>query len=99
MEFGLSEALQIYSGGLGILAVFLGDVPADAVQIELYSDHDNGRMYPMHRDAPIAGAHNGFRYTASVPADRPVEHYTARAVPFHPNALLPIEAPDVLWLR
>jgi len=42
---------------------------------------------------------NVWRYTASVPATRPAQDFTPRIVPFHPDAFVPLEAPDILWHR
>ena len=38
-------------------------------------------------------------YSASVPAIRAANDYTARIIPNHPNVKVPLEAPLVLWQR
>ena len=36
-------------------------------------------------------------YTAQVSATRPASDFTARIVPHHPNALVPLEADQIIW--
>ena len=38
-----------------------------------------------------------FTYSASVPTSRPAADYTPRLVPQHAGALVPLEAPFILW--
>jgi starch phosphorylase len=42
---------------------------------------------------------NGYTYSARVPASRPAAEYTARIVPHHPEAAVPLEAAQILWQR
>jgi starch phosphorylase len=81
--------------------LYLDDMDADAVGVELYAD-DDGRHGPcralMRRDAPLVGAH-GYVYVADVPNTRPHEHFTPRVVPSHPDACVPLELPLVTWAR
>jgi starch phosphorylase len=82
--------------------VFLDDLAADAVQVELYADPRAGsgptrqQMKPLR---PLAGAPGGYIYAATVPANRPVTDYTPRIVPRCTAAIVPLEAPLILWLR
>jgi hypothetical protein len=46
--------------------------------------------------APPVGS---MRHCASVPATRPAKDFTPRIVPFHRDAFVPLEAPDILWRR
>jgi glycogen phosphorylase len=81
--------------------VYLDDLDPDAVAIELWADEDgtsNAQRVRMSRDAPLVGS-RGFVYVAEVPATRPSDHFTARAVPSHPDARLPLELPLVTWAR
>lgn len=82
--------------------VHLGDLEPDAVQVELYADHANGGApirKAMTRGKPLTGATNGYTYTASVPALRPAEDYTARVIPQDADVLVPLEACQILWQR
>lgn len=79
--------------------VFLNELPPEAVQVELYAEtKDSGApiRYVLERGEQLVGA-STWRYTGTVPADRPASDYTLRIVPFHPAASVPLEAPQILW--
>ena len=107
MEFMLSEALPIYSGGLGNVAgdelktaSNLGDLPPDDVRVELYAEPLNGTpavRQAMAQSSDPAGPTGHFHYTARVPASRPASDFTPRLIPFHADASVPLEAPFILW--
>jgi starch phosphorylase len=80
--------------------VYLGDISLDAVRVELYGDGHNGdgpACEPMTPIEQLIGAVNGYLFTARVPANRPASHYTPRVVPYHPQAVIPLEAAQILW--
>ncbi len=84
------------------LPVYLGEIPPESVCVELYADASNGEgptRYEMQRDHQLVGAMNGYVYKTQVPATRPVEEYTPRIIPRHPDATIPLEAPQILWQR
>jgi len=83
------------------IQVYLDELDPDAIQVELYADAvdgDGSVRQVMTRTEPLVGQ-NVWRYSASVPATRPAEDFTPRIVPFHPEAFIPLEAPDILWYR
>lgn len=80
--------------------VFLDDLDPEAVRAELYAEGQSGStesLYPMTRAERLVGSANGFAYTAQLSAARPVTDYTPRLVPQHSAALIPLEAPFILW--
>jgi starch phosphorylase len=82
--------------------VYLDEMPADAVSVELYADPvGEGRplRQSLQRGALLAGATNAYTYQGTVPANRPVMDYTARIVPAHAGANVPLEAGFILWHR
>jgi starch phosphorylase len=82
------------------LHLYLGDLPADAVEPQLYAEpHAEGErsVYPFERVATISGAVNGFVYTCRVVTPRPSADFTPRVVPRHPQARWPLELPLVHW--
>jgi starch phosphorylase len=86
------------------LQLYLGDLPADAVEAQLYAEpiatsesDDEPSVFPMQRVMPIAGAVNGFVYAARVVTQRPAAHFTPRVVPHHPHVRWPRELPLVYW--
>jgi starch phosphorylase len=42
---------------------------------------------------------HGYVYKADCPSTRPAHHFTPRLVPFHPDALIPLEEPLIVWKR
>ncbi len=80
--------------------VYLGELNPEDVQVQLYSELEGEECaFPaiMERKAPIPGSVNGHLYTATVPANRPLDHYTPRIVPFHPDMIVPLEEMHIYW--
>jgi glycogen phosphorylase len=74
--------------------LFLGDMDPAAVRVELYADGVSGgepELHPMTR--------SGVVYRASVAATRSAGDYTARVVPCHAAASIPLESGRILWQR
>ncbi len=95
--------VETVEGGFEMeVQVYLGDLPPEAVAVELYADPDPAReapavRLPMERDGAIPGARNGYTYRLRVTSDRPPGHYTPRVVPWHPEATVPTEINLVRW--
>jgi glycogen phosphorylase len=82
--------------------VYLDEVSADAVQVELYADSaddDQPIRQVMQRGSALLGSQGGYAYSAAVPATRPASDYTPRVVPFKAGAIVPLEAGQILWQR
>jgi starch phosphorylase len=80
--------------------VFLGDMDPDAVSVELYAEAQKDEApftQVLSRGASMAGTESDISYTGSVPASRAVADFTPRLVPQHAGALVPLEAPFILW--
>jgi starch phosphorylase len=102
LRFGNASSQPVESGHAFRVEVYLDDLPPDAVRVELYAEPLNGGepvRQPMVRTHPLPETHNGFVYTATIPADRPPSDYTPRLVPEHAAAALPLEANLILWQR
>jgi starch phosphorylase len=101
-RFGQMRVTQ--AGGLWQFEVELygGNLTPDLIRIELYADalKDEGpTRITMSRAGSIPGAGNAYLYIGHVPATRPAWHYTPRMVPFHPDAVIPLESTSILWKR
>ena len=80
--------------------VFLGDLNPDAVSAELYAEGRNGSAaarHPMNRGERLVGSDDGFLYSVRIPVTRPAVDYTPRLIPQHEGAIVPLEAPFILW--
>jgi starch phosphorylase len=71
-----------------------------AVRVELYADGIKDgppvrqEMTCLH---PLADESGGYIYSATVPAARPAEDYTARVMPRCDGVAIPLEDPRILW--
>jgi starch phosphorylase len=102
LRFG--EARVESDGGQHVfeVQVYLNDLDPEAVRLELYADGVNGNAperEEMKRLRELVGAKNGYVYRAEVPAVRPLTDYTARLIPHHESAAIPLEAAHILWQR
>jgi starch phosphorylase len=73
-----------------------------AVRVELFADGVSGNgpeCYEMTRVRKRDAALGTAVYRATVPATRPATDYTARAIPRHDGAAVPLEAARILWQR
>jgi starch phosphorylase len=80
--------------------LYLGELPADCVQVQLYADpagEGTAVRVTMERGAAIAGAFNGFLYSCKAAGGRPPGDYTPRAIPYHPKARVPAELNLISW--
>jgi glycogen phosphorylase len=84
------------------IQVYLGDLPPEAVGVELYADParlGGQSRWEMARETAMPGSLKGYIYSAQVPASRPATDYTPRVIPRHPAAAIPLEADQILWFR
>jgi starch phosphorylase len=79
-----------------------GSLTPDHFRVDLYADTAHEKSAPfqvMNASGPCADKPGAFNYSAQVSATRPASDYTARIVPHHPNALVPLEADQIVWQR
>ncbi len=80
--------------------IFLNDLDANAVRVELYADGIDGGdpvRQEMKCAGPLPGASHQCVYHVTVPASRPANHYTARVIPHFSGVAVPLEAAHILW--
>jgi starch phosphorylase len=99
LRFG--EMKVVSDGGNHVfeVQVHLSGLDPNTVRVELYADGMNGdepERQEMTRGGQLVGA-NGYVYSAQVPSTRPAADYTARLIPHHPSAGVPLEAARILW--
>ncbi len=79
---------------------WLGNIPIDAVRVQLYCDareHRPVSIVDLQQIRELPGSVNGFLYCGVLPAEhRPCE-YALRIVPYHPDAIIPIENQCIQW--
>ena len=77
-----------------------GSLTPDHLRVELYADSVHGQGVScevMNLSGPSADSPGEFIYSAQVSATRPASDYTARIVPYHLNASVPLEAGQIIW--
>jgi len=100
IHWGNLEVSQDGDHHLFRIQVYLGGIPPDAVQLQLYAQGARGAAAQWHatrRDHALPGSAGGYLYVGRAPADRPAGHYTPRIVPSHPEARVPLEANFIRW--
>jgi starch phosphorylase len=84
------------------LHVCLNDLDPKAVRVELYADAINGNgpvRQEMQRIDQASAASSCSHYRGAVSAARPSTDYTARVLPQHSDASIPLEERRILWQR
>jgi starch phosphorylase len=79
-----------------------GSLTPDHLRVELYLDAADGEsacFEVMSASGPCVDTPSAFTYSAQVSAMRPASDYTARIVPHHLNAFVPLEACQIVWQR
>jgi len=100
LRFGSATVEQKEGQLLFQAQVYLNDLDPDSVRVELYAEGLDGNTpfrHPMNRGDRLVGSANGFMYTARIAANRTAADYTPRLIPQHSRALVPMEAPFILW--
>jgi starch phosphorylase len=100
LRFGPTSVEQQGEQYLFHVQVLLDDIDPDGVRVELYAEAQKDQApitHVMHRSDRLDGATGHFTYSASVSTSRPPADYTPRLVPHHVGALVPLEAPFILW--
>jgi starch phosphorylase len=99
---GNLEVVQAADGWTFSLPVYLGDLPADSVAAQLYAEaaaDQPAALVPMQPVGPVSGATNGVMFRADVATSRPAADFTARLVPAHPHARVPLETNRIRWIE
>jgi len=85
------------------LPIHLGDLSSEFVQVELYANALAGGSPERHvmkcEAGPEQSSTNECLYLARVPATRPAVDYTPRLIPHNDEAIVPLEAFQILWQR
>lgn len=79
---------------------WLDDIPADAVRVQMYREASSSAelsIVDLQRGHELPGAVNGFLYSGVLPVGNAIEEYAVRIIPFHPQAIIPIENQCIFW--
>jgi starch phosphorylase len=102
LQFGALRVQSNADSHVFEVELFLADLAPEALRVELYADGLDGgepvRM-PMSAGQSPAAQPGACVYRVTVPATRPVDHYTARAIPQRDGVQVPLECARILWQR
>lgn len=82
--------------------IYFGELPPTWAKVELYAEPlaDEGPLVvSLDAQGAVPGLVNVYQFSTSVPHTRPIDHYTLRMVPFHPQVHIPQEMAHILWER
>ena len=82
--------------------IFPGGVDLAGLRVQLYANSvtaGNAVIEEMIPRSSIPDSDEAQIFAASVSACRPAGDYTPRIIPHHPEALIPLEANQILWQR
>jgi starch phosphorylase len=103
VHFGPLQVGSVDGHSIFEVQVYLGAIDPGAVRVELCADPVQGGEPPfrqvMDRGQQLTGSVNGYLYSARVPATRNAGDFTPRVVGYHPDAVVPLEAGEILWER
>jgi glycogen phosphorylase len=80
----------------------LGRLQPEEVQVQLYADplgEEPMRVVPLACDGVSAPSHSTFRFNAALCTESSAADFTARAIPYHRCARIPLELPLICWAR
>ena len=82
--------------------VQLGAVNPGTVAVQLYANPLSDKPHEVHvmtRVEDVRPSTNTYRYEAEIKTGRPPADFTPRVIPALGGAMVPLEAPQVLWYR
>jgi starch phosphorylase len=102
LRFGDLRVVPAGGNYLFEVEVYCGDLDPGVIRVELYAEGKNGDpavRISLQVKEPVSGLVNAYCYIGDAPASRPADHYTPRIVPFQPQAAVPLECREILWMR
>jgi starch phosphorylase len=102
LRFGETKSVTREEHHVFEVQLYLGNLDPDTVSVELYADGIDGSgpvRHKMIRGQRLEGSEGGYIYSFRVSAARPITDYTARVIPCHPEASVPLEVDRILWQR
>jgi starch phosphorylase len=80
--------------------VYFGAIHPNYVRVEIYAEQVDGEesiRQPINRMEKLPGDANGYVYRGNISTKRSADYLTIRVVPFHEEALVPMEENHILW--
>ncbi len=100
LQFSAVKSKEIAAEYEFEVVLYRGALDANLVLVELFAEGENGAepyRKAMELVEEVQGAPGSYLYKAKVPAIRPKEYYTARALAHFPGLQVPLEEAHILW--
>jgi starch phosphorylase len=100
IHWGRCEIRNTSEGLAAAVQVYLGNLPVDAIRLELYADPGDDQereLLTLDRGEPLPGALHGYTFAGQFRTTRAAEDFTPRVVPFYRTAAVPEEARFIRW--
>jgi starch phosphorylase len=100
IRFGELRIIEADAAWQFSVPVYLDDLDADFIAVELFATSPDGspdERRIMQRGDPLVGAVNSYTYSIGIPKTLSAGDFTPRIVPAFEGAMVPIEAPHILW--
>jgi starch phosphorylase len=101
IHLGRLTATTTGSGWAFQVQVYLGELAPEQVRVEMYAEGTAEEPSPvrvaMEAGETLPGATGGAVYEACIATARAAGDFTPRVIPHHPAAIVPLEAPWILW--
>ncbi len=101
IHFSNLEILQNQQSIEFKVQLYLDALNPDFIQLELYADaidkSQPAERHALQRIEKLIGAVNSYLYRIEIPAQRSVNDYTLRVIPYHNELAIPLECNLILW--
>ncbi|MGC9199762.1 MAG: alpha-glucan family phosphorylase [Acidobacteriaceae bacterium] len=93
------ESEQTPEGVRFSVSVQTGAISPEFLRIELFANGSPEEVYSMTKSPVESDTAASCTYSATIQTSRPPSDYTPRIIPYHPDALIPLECNRILWYR
>lgn len=100
VHLGNLHLVPVNSGFAVEITIYLGAINPDTVCVQLIADPEGqhpAACVDLVLTQTLEGPIHAYIYTGQIPGDRAARDYTARVIPAHPHARIPIENSLIAW--
>ncbi len=77
----------------------LAELDPKYIKVQLFAEGNPPEVHDLELVRSLTHDPHACLFKGLIPANRSLEQYTARVVPYHPNAHIPLETPEILWQK
>lgn len=80
--------------------IFFGSLPPDSIRVELFANGlKQGQPERIAMNRMEKDEQNLYLYRADIIANRPINDYSMRVIPYHSDVCIPLESHPILWQK